>query len=125
MTVLQAILKCDKLKPNQYDSGDKTQWLSNLDLMVSNNILKAHEDNTHADFIGYPESGSDDTVLLVPDPYSEVYIFYLFAQIDFNNAEYTRYNNSMIMFNEAYATYARYYNRTHLPINNGNIKIDF
>ncbi|MPN04852.1 hypothetical protein SDC9_152100 [bioreactor metagenome] len=56
-----------------------------------------------------------DAVLMVTEPYADVYIKWLFAQIDFHNAEYTRYNNSMIMYNAALSAYADAYNRSHMP----------
>ena len=51
----------------------------------------------------------------MPEPYADVYIKYLFAQIDFVNAEFARYNNSAAMYNTALSAYANFYRRTHLP----------
>jgi|GEM_PF-1247261 len=53
--------------------------------------------------------------LLVPEPYSRLYISYLAAQIDFFNAEMDRFNASMVMFNMELNRFADWYNRTHMP----------
>ena len=56
-----------------------------------------------------------ETELLVPAPWDEMYLRWLEARIDYANAEYTRYNNSMDMFRAVYQAYRSYYNRTHMP----------
>ena len=64
-----------------------------------------------------------DTVLMVPEPYSDVYVKYLAAQIDYHNAEFARYNNSMVMYNMALTAFADWYNRTHMPLQNNYISV--
>ena len=64
-----------------------------------------------------------DTVLMVPDPYSSLYIKYLTAQIDFYNNEIARYNNSMAMFHVALSAFVDAYNRTHMPKQDNYIRI--
>ena len=67
-------------------------------------------------FEGYSEETSLETELLIPAPYDEVYILWLEARIDHANNEYGKYNNSSVMFNNAYSEYMRYYNRNNLPL---------
>lgn len=114
MTIIEAINRIDDAKPNQYTQSDKVRWLSALDGIVHDEILAAHEGEAGA-FDGYDDSTDLSTVLLVEPPYDEVYIRWLEAQIDYTNGEYGRYNNSMAMYNAAYSTFARFYNRTHMP----------
>ena len=63
-----------------------------------------------------------DAVLLVPEPYSMLYLYYLTAQIDFLNGELARYNNSMVMYNTALSTYADYVNRTRMPLQRAAVR---
>ena len=114
MTIIEAINRIDDAKPNQYTQSDKVRWLSALDGIVHDEILAAHEGEAGA-VDGYDDSTDLSTVLLVEPPYDEVYIRWLEAQIDYTNGEYGRYNNSMAMYNAAYSTFARFYNRTHMP----------
>lgn len=66
-------------------------------------------------FKGYTDS-SLMAEMLVPAPYDDIYIKWLEAQIDYANGEYAKYNNSISMYNAAYDAYAKWYNRTHMPI---------
>lgn len=61
-----------------------------------------------------PDEGMH-TALLIPEPYDGLYVHYLLAMIDFHNAEYTRYNNGMQLFNEVYAAFAAAVTRAVKP----------
>lgn len=115
MTIIELITDVDALKPNGYEQPYKVQWLSQLDSRVKQDIIDTHEGGEDVVFNGYNDDTPIDTELLIPHPYDEVYRFWLEAQIDYANGEYTKYNNSMAMFNTAYSAFERYYNRTHMP----------
>ncbi len=123
MTLKEAINTCDGLRVNDYAEAEKIAWLSNLDGMIKKEIIDCHEGSQQVTFSGYTAETPDNTELLVPEPYSDLYIKYLFAQIDFNNAEFTRYNNSMVMFNYAYQQYADAYNRNHMPLQRNSFRV--
>ncbi len=123
MTITQAISRCDTAKPNQYMHSEKIGWLNFLDGMIFNEIIKTHEGADTVEFDEYTEETDGNTVLLVPDPYSDLYLYYMFSMIDFHNAEYSRYNNSILMFNNAFVNFEAYYNRRHPPLQNNNIRL--
>lgn len=114
MTIKEAIETTDTLKPNAFQVKRKTEWLSELDGRIKKEILDTHENAPV--FGGYDELTDSTTSLLAPEPYSDVYIKYLIAQMDFYLAEFARYNNDMVMFNTAYDEFARWYHRTHKPL---------
>jgi hypothetical protein len=118
MTIIEMITDVDALKPNGYEQPYKVQWLSQLDLRVKQDIIDTHEGGEDVHFSGYTDDTPIDTELLIPHPYNDVYRYWLEAQIDYANGEYTKYNNSMSMFNTAYSAFERYYNRTHMPKGN-------
>jgi hypothetical protein len=124
MTIREALEKVDKLKPNQFEDEDKIRWLNDLDAKIKTEIIDTHEGADEVTFNGYDADTDTDTELIVPEPYSDIYLHYLFAQIDFNNAEYTRYNNSISMFNSKYNDFAAHYNRTHMPLQNNSITLE-
>lgn len=117
MTIQEAIAQIDILKPNGYSDGDKIRWLSTLDGIVKTEIIDTHTGGG-GKFEGYNEDVDPATVLLVPAPYSDVYLRYLEAQIDYANGEYAKYNNTVAAYNSAYSAFERYYNRTHMPLGN-------
>lgn len=115
MKILEAITKIDALKPNTYNQSEKIKWLSTLDGIVKKEIIDTHEGADGIVFNGYDDNVNLETEMLVSDPYSDVYLRYLEAQIDYANGEYGKYNNSMSMYNTAYSAFERFYNRTHMP----------
>ena len=115
MTIIEAIDHINSLKPNSYTQEEKITWISNLDGIIKKEIVDTHEGAEGVEFNGYDENTPLDTILLVPPPYDDIYLKWLEAQIDYVNGETAKYSNSMIAYNNAYATFSRHYNRTHMP----------
>lgn len=118
MKISEAISRLDSLKHNTYTQGDKVAWLSRLDSMVKKHIIDTHEGADDVSFTGYDDSTDLQTELLVKEPFDEVYLRWMEAQIDYANGEYNKYNQSILMFKAAYDGYANYYNRNNMPIGN-------
>lgn len=116
MTIMEAIYRVDAQKPNVCSQDEKIRWLSVLDGIVKNEIIDTHEGGEGVSFKGYSALSDLNTELLIPAPYDEVYIHWIEMHIDYANAEYGKYNNSMAMYTNAYSTFERYYNRTHMPL---------
>ena len=120
MTIAEAISLVDKLKPNQYTEPMKISWLSKLDGQVFKEIFQTHADNPIDSFDGY-ENAPVNTELLIPYPYDEdIYNYFLQANIDKENGETAKYNQSITLYNNAFLSFQNYYNRTHLPIGGGS-----
>lgn len=121
MNINEAITLVDTYKPNRFTREQKVRWLSNIDAGIFKDIIKTHEpdEDTPTEFTPYYErSWAPETppVLLAPEPYDIMYRYALEAQIDLGNMELAKYNNSSNLYNAAYAQYAAWYNRTHMPI---------
>lgn len=139
MTAKDIISAVDELKPNEYTKPQKLAWLTQLDrqllvdvilkrlnsiyrtepsepqagdLWLDGSILKRYSDGNQAEWAEVFPYTSEDDVLLFDEYAREVYIWYLITQIDLFNMEYTRYNNSSAMLNQAYADLERRYNRS-------------
>ena len=115
MTIIEAVNGIDSFKTNTYSQEDKIQWLSKLDMTVKLEIIDTPEGGDDIEFSGYTSATPVDTVMLIPAPHVDVYLRWLEAQIDYANGEFGKFNNSITMFNAAYAAFANYYNRTHMP----------
>lgn len=115
MKIIDAINRIDSLKHNTYTQSDKVEWLSRLDVMVKSHIIDTHEGGEDVIFTGYDDSTDLQTELLIPEPYSEVYLRWMEAQIDYYNGEYGKYNAALSMYNAAFGAYVNHYNRTHMP----------
>ena len=118
MKIIEAINQIDSQKPNTYSYNEKLSWLSRLDSMVKRLIIDTHEGGDDVEFTGYDASTDQNTEMLVPAPFDEMYIRWLEAQIDYTNEEYDRYNNAVLMYQTAYDGFSAWYNRNHMPKSN-------
>lgn len=113
MTLQEAITKADDLKPNQYKYPVKVGWISDIDGTIWNEIISHREHDPQMHWDPYGENTDPSIKLLAEDPYSELYIYYICAMVDWYNGEFTRYANSRQAFNDKYQAYADWYNREH------------
>ena len=93
-----------------------------LDGQIWREIIRTHEGGED---IEQPDgSAGVERELLVPEPWAgDLYNYWLQAMIDRENGEIGKYNQTSQLYNQAYLTYAGYYNRTHMPIGCGPMKI--
>lgn len=75
----------------------------------------ALEETSAIPFFPYTDKTPLETELLAYAPFDEMYIFWLESKIDYANAEYAHYNNSVTHFNDIYTAFRNDYNRTHMP----------
>lgn len=115
MTINGAIDLLDGQKPNGYPEENKRAWLDKLDRMVFREVIETHEGGPES-FDGYDALTDGDTELLIPDEFRDVYLYWLYAMVDFANQEMQRYGNSMLMFNNSYLEFTSWWNRTHMPV---------
>lgn len=117
MTIKDCIDIVDNQKPNQYTIKEKVRWLSFVEEIIINDVLKTHEgyDGRYDLFEGYSEDKLS-TKLIVPSPYDELYVEYLKMRIDKENGEIQRYNNSLASYNAHMTNYRKFYNKTHMPL---------
>lgn len=118
MTISEAIDLLDVLKANKYTDEQKRRWLTELDGQIFKEIVQTHEADAAMPetFDGYDMDTPGTQELLVPSPYSDIYMHFLAMKVDLYNAEIINFNNNQQLFNLAYDTYAQAYNRTHMPV---------
>lgn len=121
MTIEKAINLVNETKPSQVSEELKTDWLSRLDRRIFTDILQTHEhdDAMPEEFEGYTLETPTDTELLAPEPYDEIYRFYLEMQIDLVNLDMDLYENSLMLYTQKWDELARMWHRTHQPISQG------
>lgn len=110
MDIRTCISRCDELKPNAISLKQKLDWLSELDLNLYDTFFCDFEDSIRP----IEKYGSDmSEQLLVCDAFSSLYLYWLFAQIDFTLSEIDRFNNDMILYNQTLEAFQKEYMRTH------------
>lgn len=117
MKICDAISEVDNLKPNMFRITDKIRWLSRLDRRIYDEIILTHEYNDGEEEISFTGYGAEDneTELLAGEPYDEMYIHWLEAQIDYNNMEYDGFNAANAMFEAVFSKFRNAYNQSHMP----------
>lgn len=115
MTIATALARFDALLANAYSIDDKIQWLSRLDAMVKRHI-DGFEGGDKVLFHGYDSSTDRRTELLVQEPFDDMYLKWMEAQVHYYNGEYGKYNQAIIMFQAAYAAFTNDWSRNHLPL---------
>jgi hypothetical protein len=123
MKISEALAKSAAVKPSQYTDADKIAWLATLDGIIDAEVIRTHEDAPEAAYTPYASNVDTSTVLIVPDPWSQLYVTYICSMIDFYNGEAVRYNNSNARYEAEYAAFAAWYNRNHLPLQPNVIKL--
>lgn len=117
MTINDILTKVDDLKPNQYSDSIKISWLNDVEGMIFNDIMMKHHFPVEVEppFVPYTEDDINEHVI-APDEFCDLYVYYLFALIDFHNNEASRYASSMQMFNTAIKKFADWVNSNFSPI---------
>ena len=122
MTISDAITMVDALRPNQYPQDMKIRWLSRLDGMIWQEVIRTHEGGAET-FDGYSSEELESKEMLVAAPYAEdVYNNYLQAMIDRENGEAGKYSQSITLFNAAFSRWRNWYNRAHMAKDPGTFR---
>lgn len=117
MTVQQIITRVDELRPNQYPTTHKLQWLTDLDGVLWHDVILTHERGADTPAERGPYSEDDMThSLIAPDRFCGLYEFWLYAQMDLANMEMDKYANDMQMYASYTDAYVKWYNREHMPV---------
>ena len=122
MTIHEAISRIDSEYENSYSPERKIADLSRLDGLIKKNIIDKHEGGEGVSFKGYDENTPADTMLLVPEPFSDIYVFWLQAWIDYRNGDIDKYNNAIAMYQSLYDAYHSDYHGAHLPKSKTKLK---
>ena len=114
MTLAQVIADVGDLRPHQYSADQLTGWLNEVEARAARDVVNRAEGND-IDWKPYTYAKDADRELLIPDEHKAVYESYLFARIDYTNAEMERYNADSAMWASAWQEYAAEYRREHRP----------
>ena len=120
MTVMESINMADELKPNAFTQNVKLGWLNDCEGLVQTEVFLLEPDIC----IRYGADDMNVKLLAVP-PHDKLYWTYLSAMIDFGLGEYSKYQNTMELFNTYFGEYQRWYARRFKPADRGNENAQF
>lgn len=113
MKINEAIAKCDLMYPNTITDTDKINLLSQLDGRIKAEIYDKYDINEGDWFTGYPQDTPQDTDLLVPFPFDNIYVSWLVANMYLIMGEHNSYNDWLTIFNNEWDSYERYFAFNH------------
>lgn len=111
MKVKEAVKFLNETKPSAYTEEQLVRWLSECEGMVQTQVFLW----APPEHFSYSWPEDEDTVLLVDPPFDKLYLSYLCAKIDFANGEYSKYQNSMQMFNSDFSEFMRWFANSYRP----------
>ena len=112
MKLNEAIKRFDLLYPNAMELPEKIALVSRLEGRINGEVLSLYglADDT---FTGYSAEDYPTTQLKAPFPFDDLYVKFLCAENDLVCGDSVRYANSARVFNDSYADFAAYMNRTY------------
>ncbi len=116
MTLKEAIVKFDTEKSNTVPDELKIGWLSSLDSSVFHTLVLTHENTDNISFSPYTAESSEDTVLIIPEPFTDIYFHYLAMKSDLYYSDINKYSVDLALYSSLYLDFERYYNRKYMPI---------
>jgi hypothetical protein len=115
-TLSGVITEADGLRPgNPFTNDQKTAFINELEGRIQTEVFLS--DTVEITTYGYTADSAKQ--LILPAPYDDLYLYHLLAMIDFSLGEYSKYQNSMAMFNEKYGGFVRYFASTYEPAQAG------
>lgn len=118
-TVAEIINEVDYIKTNDFEHKDKVAWIQDIEERIQKEIIDTHE-NPDGIQVGALD---DNSYLIASGMHTDIYKFYVAAQIDKYNEEFDRYNNNMALFNGAWQSFELLWHNTHVPVNKGKFKL--
>ena len=111
MTIQDIFDEVDTLVPNFYSSSQKLRWFNDLEYKIYKEIFTEFYPGDLSDYEDHEDTAEAPQV---NDAYGrDMYLHYLVAQMDFYNDEYSKYNQAITLFNNAYKAFEDYYTRTY------------
>ena len=123
MTLGELIAHFREIKVTQYDDYTLVDWVNELEGKLYYEIISWHECTDLPAPKVYKTETDMDEFLMVPQPYTSIYLRFLDAQTDHRNGDIPRYRNSMELFNAARDDFANWVNSTYLPKQPNRIRI--
>lgn len=113
MNVRELLAHIDQIRPNAYTDKEKIDMLNTIEGRVYTDIFQKAE-GFEGEFVPFKE-GQEERELAVPVPFTDLYTFFLMSRIDFLNGDSGRYNDTMVLLQNAWDEYAAYYRENNKP----------
>lgn len=108
MIAPEIVEKVKELRPSTQHKDDiLLDWIYRVDKKIREEIH------------GKSDEEFEVLELAVPEEYSDIYVYFVIANLHFYNGEYDKYSNVITQYNTLLDEYAKKYIREHRPSSNG------
>lgn len=113
MKLREVLATVAQTRPHAYTDAEMIAMINTIEGRVYTDILQKAEgfEETFEPF----SEGQEERELVVPVPFTDLYTYYLASQIDWMNGDSGRYNDSMVLLQNAWDGYAAYYRENYRP----------
>lgn len=113
MKIAEAIKQAKILRDTEIPDEMLVSWLSAHDGTVWEETVRHYERPPDSKPVYDGETDLEETELLIPSPWDELYPHYLAMRIDLAHQDIDRYNNEAAAYEAHRRAWANDYNRTH------------
>lgn len=121
MTINEALSRTASETGKGADREKLLSWLWELEETAGCEVFSSHGTPTAPESITADSDG--ERILLIPDPYSEIYVLYLRMKNDLYIGDINQYAVSSKLFSSAYRTFADKYNRENMSCSEQRIRL--
>lgn len=111
MRIEELFAYINAVKPNAFTEVDMMVWLNEIEARVQLEVMLRWPGET----VQYRWPEDRETELLLHPPHTAAYRYWLQAMVDFENGEYSKYQNTMEMFNAAWSAFAAWFAEEYRP----------
>lgn len=115
MTVNESLLRAEMICGADVEQEIKINALNQVEGRIVKEVFSRYPDLSVNNFEKYRYDSDGSKVLMVDEPYDELYVHFIAAQIYLYLHEQRLYNNHMTIFNQIYYDYKIYLNRNYRP----------
>ena len=123
MTIQNIKDKLQFRKQTVIDTDRLIEFVNTVEWKIKQEIIDVHEGSESYPFQGYASTDVACTQLIAPEPYSELYVFFVMSQISLAENNIASFNNEMALFNQYYSDFAAYYTRNNMPLPKQNLSL--
>lgn len=109
MKIRELLDYIDDVRPNAFSETQKLVWINELEARIQRDVLLS------AELWQYQLPEDENVDLILNPPHDAIYRHWMEAMIDYANGEYSKYQNTMQMFNAKWSSFVAWFAETYRP----------
>lgn len=108
-TLASVLDEVNTKKVNPYNEEQLTAWLNKFESQVQLEVYKTNIE----ELVRYDAAIDMGKELIIPEPFTDAYVYYLYSKIDAENGEIESHNNNEALFQTAYGQFLYWFNHNN------------